>query len=201
MRARMALCYSQIVFELREISLRDKPASMLAISPKGTVPVLQLPDGHVIDESLDIMLWALAQNDPAGWCNENDRAQMLDLIHQNDTEFKSALDRYKYPSRYVDVDVAYERDRAMIFFAVLAARLPAHRFLFSDNLSLADVAIFPFVRQFARHEGERFAEIVDPRLQKWLSALMHMPLFFRIMEKYPLWQSGQSPTVMSAHVD
>ena len=139
MRARMALWAAQIQVEVREISLREKPAHLLQISPKGTVPVLQLPDGTVLEQSLDIMQWALMQNDPQGWLNAG-RDAVQHLIAINDGDFKKALDRYKYPERYPEHSPAFYREQGEQFLQVLETALQQHRFLVSDTASMADVA-------------------------------------------------------------
>ena len=187
-RARLALAVSGVGYELREVSLKSKPAGMLAASPKGTVPVLVLPDGKVIDESLDIMRWALAQNDPDGWLNHPiDDIQAL--IAHNDGEFKQALDRYKYPNRY-----PLESDGDTHAFA-LAQRLKAARWLtcveprlsqgwlLGSQPSLADMATLPFVRQFAQTDTAWFAAQPWPQLQVWLARFEASALFEAVMAK------------------
>ena len=145
MRARLAIASAGIVVDLREVMLRDKPPEFLATSPSGTVPCLSV-DGRVIDESLDIMRWALGRNDPGGWLDMPDHGH--GLIDAADGAFKSALDRYKYASRTGDVDIAVERHNAGLFLGDLEAML-ALPWLFGDAPRLADMAILPFVRQFA----------------------------------------------------
>ena len=186
MRARMALWAAQIQVEVREISLREKPAHLLQISPKGTVPVLQLPDGTVLEQSLDIMQWALMQNDPQGWLNA-DRDAVQHLIAINDGDFKKALDRYKYPERYPEHSPAFYREQGEQFLQVLETALQQHHFLVSDTASMADVAIFPFIRQFAAVDAAWFAASAYPGLRIWLESWLGSPLFAEIMQKFPVY--------------
>jgi len=192
MRARLALAVSKQPCELREVVLKNKPAEMLAASPKGTVPVLVLPGGEVLEESLDIMRWALARNDPAQWLSPpaGSLDNMLALIAGNDGDFKRHLDRYKYPNRYPqesESDAAgfalKHRSEAARWLAQLDARL-ADGWLMGTRASLADVAILPFVRQFAHTDADWFAAQPWPRLQSWLAAFEASDLFERVMIKY-----------------
>jgi glutathione S-transferase len=185
MRARMALLVSGVVFDLREILLRDKPVEMLAVSPKGTVPVLVLPDARVIDESLDIMCWALAQNDPDHWLDGANEA----LIAANDGPFKSALDRYKYPRRY-DVDPIEYRDAALLHLALLDAQLAKAPYLHGAFGGLTDFALFPFIRQFAATDQQWFDETELPFLRDWLSRMLAVPVFIEAMVRHPRWAVG-----------
>lgn len=179
MRARMALRVAGIEVDLREVSLRDKPPELLATSPKGTVPVLVLPDGRVIDESLDIMRWALAQRDPEGWLDPGE--EMYALVATNDGPFKFHLDRAKYANRYPGADPAYHRGEAVKVLLPFEERLARHACLFGDGPSLADIAIFPFVRQFARSDETVLAGL--PRVEAWLAAMESSALFRAVMEK------------------
>ena len=171
MRARMALYSSGIVCELREVVLRNKPETMLALSPKGTVPVLLTCEGKVIDESLDIMLWALRQNDPEDWLSPQHGSLegMLALIERNDFEFKDHLDRYKYPVRYEGVDTVQERTKGELFLQDLEQHLSKNSCLFGAKLSLADFAIAPFVRQFANVDKSWFDQTPYTGVQDWLN--------------------------------
>jgi len=189
MRARMALLVSGQVCELREIVLRNKPQEMLQASPKGTVPVLVLPNGEVIDESLDIMLWALRQHDPEHWLAPKieSLAAMLQLIAQNDGDFKHHLDRYKYPDRYENVDPLQHRTAASLFLAMLEERLADHSFLFGTHPLLADIAIFPFTRQFAETDRTWFDAQPWPNLHRWLNYLLSSALFEQAMHKFEPW--------------
>ncbi|SDM47761.1 glutathione S-transferase [Maricaulis salignorans] len=189
MRARLALAASETVVEHREVLLRGKPAEMLAASPKGTVPVLVLPDGQVVEESLDIMRWALGRHDPRGWLTAGDA--MFDLVAINDGPFKQALDRYKYPNRYDGEDALENRARGLEILTALEARLAGSAFLCGEAMSLADAAIFPFVRQFAHTDREWFARQALPHLQAWLAAHLASPLFTGVMQKYPVWTANR----------
>ncbi|MDX8404416.1 MAG: glutathione S-transferase [Mariprofundaceae bacterium] len=198
MRARMALLQAGIQCELREVVLKNKPAEMWEISPKGTVPVLQLQDGRIIDESLDIMHWALGQSDPNQWLvpETGTLASVLALIARNDHEFKSHLDRYKYPERFDGVDPIFHRQQGSEFLMELDHLLSQHKFLFGEKVTLADIAIFPFVRQFSNTDREWFDGQPWPALQRWLERLMNSELFENAMRKYTAWQSGAAPTYL-----
>ncbi len=193
MRARMAIAASGQRCELREVVLRDKPAELLAASPKGTVPVLVDVDGTVIDQSLDIMLWGLRRNDPEGWLRAEHATldEMLALVAECDGEFKLHLDGYKYPERHPGADAATHRAEGASFLMRLEARLAATRCLHGEHAALADIAIAPFVRQFAQVDAAWFATQPWPRLQGWLAARLQAPWFAQVMSKYPAWRSGQ----------
>lgn len=192
MRARLALVASGISCELREVVLRDKPPEMLAVSPKGTVPVLIDIDGRVIDESIDIMLWALAKHDPEKWLlpERGSVAQMLELIAEFDGGFKYHLDRYKYPTRYEDTDAETHRASGALYLEKLNGMLSATSYLFGNSAALADRAIAPFVRQFAEVDRTWFDAQARPHLQAWLAAFAGSEIFTRAMQKYPKWESG-----------
>ncbi|MBL0924048.1 MAG: glutathione S-transferase [Sphingomonadaceae bacterium] len=190
MRARMALAVSGVEVELREVVLRDKPSEMLAVSPKGTVPVLVLPSGEVLDESLDIMRWALDKSDPGLWLNDVDD----DLVAANDGPFKQALDRYKYPHRYGLANGLLHRETGMAHLLQLNLRLADKPFLGGDHPAFTDVAIFSFVRQFAATDQGWFDAQPFPALQIWLKTLIRSNLFDRIMIRYPQWKTGDPPT-------
>lgn len=188
MRARMALRCAEIPVEIREISLRDKPPEMLAISPKGTVPVLHCADGRVIDQSLDIMRWALAQNDPLHWSRwavgSEEYAQQESLIACNDTTFKHWLDRYKYAERYPEFESDYYRAQALTCqLDPLEQRLSQQTFLGGETAALSDVALFPFVRQFAAVDAAWFEASPYPATRQWLRGWVESDLFKRIMAK------------------
>ena len=183
----MALIYAGITYETREISLRNKPLSMLALSPKGTVPVLYCEGGRVIDESLKIMLWALSQLDSHDWFLPTNLQEILTVIQKNDQEFKPLLDRYKYPERYVDSQGAFEK-AIKHHIRPLHDRLLKSRYLLGANLSLADVAIFPFVRQFARVNVTLFEGLSCVRVNEWLNEIMSMEIYLKAMHKYPAWE-------------
>lgn len=185
MRARMALAVSETRCEIREVKLRDKPADMLAASPKGTVPVLVLPDGRVIDESLDIMRWALGRNDPEGWLEGDDAA----LIAANDGPFKHHLDRYKYPDRHAS-DPGEHRALGLDMLAQLEARLAGGGYLCGGQRSLTDAAIMPFVRQFAAVDRAWFDARPLPAVQRWLAGQTASPLFAAVMVVRSTWRQG-----------
>ncbi len=183
MRARMAIAISGVQVEYREVALKQKPAEMLAASPKGTVPVLVLTDDQVIDESLDIMHWALVQNDPEDWLDGNDP----DLIAVNDGPFKAALDRYKYPHRFDLTNGLAHRDVGLEMLLVLNNRLETAPFLMGHKCGLTDIALFPFVRQFAATDKAWFDAQPITNLQYWLNALTAGELFHDIMKKSSQW--------------
>lgn len=192
MRARLAIAASGCQCELREVVLRNKPPSLLAVSPKATVPVLIDTNGAVIDESLDIMLWALRQNDPGRWLAPRQSAldEMLALIGACDGPFKHALDRYKYPQRYENICGTEYRDQAVAWLVSLNGRLERSDFLFGARPALADMAIAPFVRQFAYTDLDWFQAQPWPHLLQWLQAWMQGCLFTQVMHKYSPWQEG-----------
>tara|TARA_R110002033_G_scaffold37313_14_gene76216 strand:+ start:1708 stop:2364 length:657 start_codon:yes stop_codon:yes gene_type:complete len=193
MRARMALLVSETPVRVREVVLRDKPEEMIAASLKATVPVLVLPDGQVIDESLAIMHWALGRNDPQDWLEGTDRETAL--IKEADGPFKDNLDRYKYPTRYENVDPLEHRAGGLVFLEKLDGLLQAKGQLTGAKPSLADHAIFPFVRQFANNDRDWFDSLPLPALQKWLRTHLSSPLFAVTMQKFPQWKSGDEEPV------
>lgn len=179
MRARLGLVASGITVALREIVLRNKPAHMLEISPKGTVPVLLLNDGTVIEESLEIMLWALQQNDPRNWLTPETGSLegMLRLIEEMDGEFKHNLDRYKYATRYEEADPDEHYALAIKELSKLSERLEKTAYLFGNRPSLADQALFPFIRQFANSDKDRFISQSPKTVQNWLTNRIEQPEF------------------------
>jgi glutathione S-transferase len=195
MRARLALHASGIVLAHREVVLKNKPAHLLALSPKGTVPVLWLPDaqgadgGRVLEQSLDIMLWALRQHDPLAWLPASvaGMAEALALIAHNDGPFKQQLDRYKYPNRSGLDSGAADRDEAAVWLHKLDARLRAQPFLAGEHFGLADAAVAPFVRQYAHTDPGWFAVQAWPALAKWLAGFETSALFAAIMVKHAPW--------------
>ncbi|MBE7728392.1 glutathione S-transferase [Komagataeibacter sp. FXV3] len=191
MRARLALLASGVECEIREVRLAAKPAGMLCASPKATVPVFILPDHTVIDESLDIMFWALGQHDPQHWL-ANIRH---DLIAQNDGSFKYHLDRYKYANRYQS-DPNYHRAEALKILENIDTILKARFFLHGNQPGLTDAAIAPFVRQFAATDPDWFASVPLPRLQEWLHAFLTLPLFDRAMFRLVPWREGDVPILL-----
>lgn len=181
MRARMALRYSGVPVEIVEVSLKAKPAQMLAISHKGTVPVLDA-DGQVIDESLEIMHWALAQNDPDDWLLGGD-SRIAELIEANDQVFKIHLNRYKYAERYPEQPMEVYRAEGALFLQRLDELLEGRDYLLTAHPSLADIALLPFVRQFAHVDRDWFAQTPYVRLQAWLQRFLESELFTGIMKK------------------
>ncbi|WP_205548415.1 glutathione S-transferase N-terminal domain-containing protein [Pseudomonas carnis] len=181
MRARLALRYSGLPVRIVEVSLKAKPAEMLALSPKGTVPVLSV-EGRVIEESLEIMQWALAQHDPDDWLLLGDPA-VLALIAENDQVFKHHLNRYKYAERYPEQTMEHYRAEGEVFLQKLEGLLAEREYLLAEHLSLADAALAPFVRQFAHVDREWFAGTPYQRLQIWLQRFLESPLFTAVMAK------------------
>ncbi|OYZ68851.1 MAG: glutathione S-transferase [Methylophilaceae bacterium 17-43-7] len=186
MRARMALYVAKIPVEIREISLRNKPAHMLQVSPKGTVPVLVLPNGHIIEQSIDIMLWALQQHDPEAWLDV-DVTQLEHWVVLNDGPFKLALDRYKYPERYPENTQDHYRPQGESYLQSLQHMLQQHHFVLGNQPSIVDVAIFPFVRQFAAVDAGWFAASPYQKVAAWLSYWVDSELFAQVMQKYPTY--------------
>jgi len=190
MRARLALLFAELPVELREIVLKNKPSQMLAISPKGTVPVLQLPEGRVIEESRDIMVWALEHNDKQGLLDAKLIKQANDLLDKNDHEFKHWLDHYKYADRYPEMSQAEYQERGEVFLQSLEALLSKNAYLLGDSISIADIGIMPFVRQFAHVDRDVFYGLPYPKLQSWLQDWLEHPLFKQAMTKFDPWQEG-----------
>lgn len=188
MRARMALLVSGTVCSIREVKLSRKPEELIAASPKATVPVIVRPDGGVIEESLAIMRWALAQNDPEAWLEREDRV----LIEANDGPFKHHLDRYKYPDRHGSDPTAH-RAAGLALLGALEMRLTAQSNLCGDARGITDIAIFPFVRQFAETDRPWFDAQPLPGLQAWLRSHLQSTLFAEIMVRLEPWQPGDPP--------
>ena len=195
MRARMAIHISGQKCELREVLLRDKPPSMLEYSPKGTVPVLILQDGNVIDESLDVIDWALNLNDPDDWQRSKDTKKTKELIKINDGEFKYHLDRYKYSKRYDNEDPEFHRRKCLKFIESINNELNNSKYIFDDNISYADIVVLPFIRQFRIADIEWFASLPYDNLKKWLSSFLGSSLLNSIMKKYDLWKEGDKSIV------
>ncbi len=188
MRARMALWVAGIAVELREVKLAAKPPELIAASAKATVPVLVMPDGKIIDQSLEIMHWALAQHDPESWL----AGDVAGLIAANDGPFKHHLDRAKYPTRYAP-DGFNHRVAALALLTPLEERLEQHAQLCGESRSLTDIALFPFIRQFAAIAPAWFAAQPLPRLGAWLEAHIASDLFACVMPKFAPWQAGDTP--------
>ncbi|CAM3477964.1 MAG: glutathione S-transferase [Halomonas sp.] len=195
MRARLGLLFAEVQVELREIILKNKPAQMLAISPKGTVPVLQLFDGAVIEESREIMVWALEQQDPQGLLDAEVLTQANALIEQNDNEFKHWLDRYKYADRHLEMTQTEYRQRGEAFLQVLETLLTQKPYLLGDNATIADIGIMPFVRQFAHVDRDVFYSLPYPHLQRWLEHWLEHAFFLQAMAKFQPWQEEDDVVV------
>ncbi len=198
MRARLGIYLSNTCVDLREIVLKHKPQPMLDASPKGTVPVLLLANGEVIEESLDIMCWALHQSDPNNLLlADNQRQQEVAkaLIESNDNDFKPWLDKYKYADRYPENTEVFYRSQGEKFIAQLDHLLSKQKNILADSMSIADIAIFPFIRQFAAVDTMWFNQAPYPNVQRWLNEHVNSPTFKAIMNKYPTWlESGESFT-------
>lgn len=200
MRARLGLLFAQLQVELREITLKDKPAQMLAISPKGTVPVLQLSNDAVIEESREIMVWALEQKDPQSLLNANILHEANNLIDKNDNEFKYWLDRYKYADRHLDMTQTEYRQRGEDFLQDLEALLKKNPYLLGSHVTIADIAIMPFVRQFAHVDRDTFYTMPYPNLQRWLTCWLEHALFLQVMTKFEPWQEGDEVVIFPAYL-
>jgi len=192
-RARMTIRYSQVVVELREVVLRNKPQALKDTSPKATVPVLVLNHKEVIDESLDIMLWALQQHDPDHWLDPHFKIKSDLLIQENDHVFKRNLDLYKYAVRYPEHPIETYRQRGELFLKTLELHLQHRPYLMSNNISMADIAIMPFIRQFVHVDQTWFNQSPYANVQRWLQHLLDLDLFQHAMKKYPPWQPDQAP--------
>jgi glutathione S-transferase len=195
MRARCALIYAQIDVEIREIELRSKPRSMLELSPKGTVPVLLTQNHSVIDQSIDIMYWALAQHDPEAWLPEKDSTPRVDMqkwVEINDGPFKQLLDQYKYPERFPELARTQVLESAMKLYLIPLNQILENKdFLLGEKISMLDIALFPFVRQFAASDSKKFHELPLKKLSEWLNFFILSDLFHKAMAKYPVWRDAE----------
>ena len=194
-RTRMAIKSSQITVEIREIELKNKPREFLELSPKGTVPVLLTDSGQVLEESLDIINWALDSNDPNNLLSECNlsKSQFKELLKKLDDDFKINLDKYKYPNRYQGVDRNFNRDANLNFLANLDNLLKKSKYINCNHLTLIDYLIFPFIRQFRNVDENWFDCLNFNYLKKWLNKLMESEDFKSIMKKYTVWNSNQIP--------
>lgn len=195
MRARLGILFAELQVELREITLKNKPSQMLAISPKGTVPVLQLVDRTVIEESTEIMIWALEQQDPQGLLDAEVLQQANALIDKNDNEFKYWLDRYKYADRHTDMTQTEYRQKGEISLQVLEELLTKNLYLLGKTVTIADIGIMPFVRQFAHVDRDIFYSLPYPNLQRWLQDWLQHPFFLQTMTKFQPWQDGDEAVI------
>ena len=191
MRARLALYYSKINYEHREISLKNRPIELYNISSKGTVPVLELQTGKVIDESFEIMKWAISLNDPKKWFY-NSKEKQLEAIFVNDFHFKKWLDKYKYHVRYPDYEKSFYRLKCEKILDKYEKTLMSSDNLFGNQISLGDIALLPFIRQFANVDINRFNEIFV-NLSKWLEQLVQLDIFNNMMKKFDIWENGNEP--------
>ncbi len=211
MRARIAIYKAQHPVLVRDIVLSNKPEEMMLISPKGTVPVLVLENGTVIDESLEVMLWALHENDPANLLyaqqesqcanqlvnnEESMLSEMLKLITIFDNEFKACLEQYKCAKRYQEDNIEECRIACQQYLSDIEGRLTKHDFIMSKNESLADIAIFPFIRQFARVERQWYLQSPYPRIRQWLNNYLQSRMFSKVMTKHPLWLQTQQEALL-----
>ncbi|PKG86385.1 glutathione S-transferase [Colwellia sp. 75C3] len=190
MRARLAIFKAKQTVLLRDLVLSNKPAEMIAVSPKGTVPVIVLANGTVIEESLEVMLWALQETDPNDLLdcqNESALSDMLMLINEFDSDFKTCLEAYKCAKRYQEDNVVECREVCQLYIQQLEQRLTAHSFLMSNKESLADIALIPFIRQFARIERQWYLQSPYPMVRQWLNGYLQSPVFTKVMAKHPLW--------------
>jgi glutathione S-transferase len=194
MRARIGIHKAQLQIDLREVNLKQKPAEMLAASPKGTVPILVLENNQqsptVIDESLEVMLWALVENDPDNLLHSFDQSalpMMLAIITLFDDEFKTCLNTYKAASRYREDNVIECRQACEVFIQELENRLHQGPFLMSAQESLADIALIPFIRQFAKVERQWYLQAPYPRVRQWLNYYLQSAMFTKVMAKHEFW--------------
>lgn len=201
MRARMAIYRSQVPVLLRDIVLSDKPPEMLEASPKGTVPVVVTSHGTVIEESAEVMLWALSENDPEDLLLSTN-PDMLDsirgLIHQFDTEFKPCLEAYRAAKRYHEPNLVECRQACEKYLCELEDRLTQHSFLMADQESLADLALLPFIRQFARVERQWYLQSPYPKLRQWLNQYLQSKMFSKVMTKHELWLVNRRDILMES---
>ncbi|MBB3106152.1 glutathione S-transferase [Psychrobacter luti] len=195
MRVRLGILFAELQVELREITLKNKPPQMLAISPKGTVPVLQLLDGTVIEESREIVTWALAQRDSQELLNAEVLHQANALIDKNDNEFKYWLDRYKYADRHLEMSQIEYRQQGEVFLQLLEELLTKNSYLLGESITIADIGIMPFVRQFANVNRDVFYSLPYMNLQRWLQDWLQHPLFLQAMTKFQPWQDGDEVVV------
>jgi len=191
----MALAYTNIEVELREISLRDRPQALYNVSQKGTVPVLITNDDIIIDESLDIMLWSLKNDKDQTWLSKNSNKE-IELININDTTFKKWLDRYKYHDRYPENSKDYYRDKCATILSEYDKQLSNSKYLLQNDINIADIAIFPFIRQFANVDYQWF-ESNYIHLKNWLNNISSSNLFKSIMQKHSTWNEKDEPQIIN----
>lgn len=200
MRARLGIMHAHQVVVLRDIDMNNKPEEMLSISPKGTVPVLLLSDGTVIDESIDVMIWALNQSDPNNLLYAHDEGMlsvMLELIYRSDTEFVDALQKYRAASRYHDDNEVEYRDMCCEWLMEIEQRLSQHAYIMGNTPSLVDYALLPFIRQFSRVDKKWYGQASFPSLRDWLIRQYNNPIFSKVMTVYPKWHQDAPITIFS----
>ena len=195
MRARFAIRSSKIIVEIREIKLQEKPSEFLQLSPKGTVPVLITNSGVVLEESLDIIYWALNKNDPHKWLAKGklENQEIIKLLDDLENKFKPNLDKYKYPSRFSGVDQFFHRDKNLCFLKKLNCYLENNKSLNCEHLSLLDYTIFPFVRQFRNVDQDWFDKLNFIFLDKWVNQIIDSKDFSSIMKKFKKWEPNDLP--------
>lgn len=193
----MALVYSGLEVQLREVVLKHKPAELIAASSKATVPVLVLPDLQVLDQSVSIIDWALSHNDPDDWLSSPVALSNHEWISENDNAFKYWLDRYKYADRYPEKSAEWYRDQTDPHLGALNEVLSTHAWLHGSQMGISDVALFPFVRQFAMVDYGWFEQSRYTALRRWLETLLESALFKSVMQKYPQWAPGDTPVTLT----
>lgn len=203
MRARLAIYASGQQVQLCDIVLSNKPDEMLKVSPKGTVPVLVTTDNQVIDESLAIMQWAFLQTDPEGYTNKavpNALDEMLAVIAIFDNEFKGHLERYRCSKRYHEPSLPEDRQQCERYLADLESRLSLHQYLMSDKPSLTDLALMPFMRQFAQVERQWYLQSPYPKLRQWLNHFLQSRMFSKVMVQNSMWLDTKQRLIFGAGV-
>ena len=203
MRARLAIFASEQTVYLREVLLSQKPAQMLTASPKGTVPILVLPNGEVLEQSRDIMQWAFTQSDPNNYLlyqplangKQNEAATVQQLMTQFDSEFIPRLEHYRSAKRYRDPKLLQHRAECEIYLQMLEDRLSCNLYLCANTASVADLAIMPFIRQMARVERQWYLQSPYPKVRSWLDGFLQSPMFSKVMAQYPLWLEGNDDSV------
>ncbi|WP_232775132.1 MULTISPECIES: glutathione S-transferase [unclassified Shewanella] len=202
MRARLAIYASGQQVQLRDLVLSNKPAEMLEVSPKGTVPVLVTSNGQVIEESLEVMLWAFEQSDPDDFldkANQNVLDEMLGIIAIFDNEFKGHLEHYRAAKRYHEPTLPEHREACESYLVQLEQRLCQQEYLMSDKPTIVDLALVPFIRQFARVERQWYLQSPYPKLRQWLNTYLQSRMFSKVMTKYPMWLDSKEVVVFGEH--
>ena len=188
----MALAHTKFKVELREILLKDRPKQLISISQKGTVPVLQLSSEKIIDESLDIMIWSL-KTKKSNWINLEYELQ-IKMINLNDSKFKYWLDRYKYHNRYPESNKLFYQNKCKFYLKNYERKLNKNSSLISTKIQLVDVAIFPFIRQYAHVDLDGFVQSF-PKLNQFLRTFEDSSLFKSTMKKYDVWKDGDTKII------